>query len=520
MDDLSDLELVGLVVSEVEIHLGIIDRNLADLIIAQRVASDTFQTFQQKVGSLTGNSLPTSLLETIDRLLRMMHPAMKPKEADMHHAPEKQRGVEQPHVRAQAYVEAQAQCRPALPDQTPSHDSINNTRKRGRSGSRSNDPDAQGNRRLRSDPYDQDRPRRTPYDADLDRLIMEDGQRRGRQGRDEDDRGQREYEVPVLNHIYEGHMAGVKTFGASVNLQVGSGNLTGLAHASQLADGLNHPSDLVARDQPVKVEIISMDGTRIGLSIKDVDQHTEATNTPTRDSKHPVPLTEHQRKMASPERLETRQVTAAGVVKASDFPGLEEHNATPEVDGGTRLEGDLEIRLRGEEPPFLIGQAKQSLELLPIRMVKTPDASMNRAALSGTVSAEEWAEIQHQRAAEAATKAAGKDQDSADLPMQCNDPMPDLEQPNILSHSLGGQVYAMLQLNLPNTFSPSHPKEKDKNAEQSHLHNPPGDRLTLLPPYTTWQQHTSPPPGTLSTPSLPALCTRPDTSVTSSPLSW
>ena len=37
---------------------------------------------------------------------------------------------------------------------------------------------------------------------------------------------------------------------------------------------MNHPSDLLSRGQQVKVKIVKMEGTRIGLSMKEVDQVT------------------------------------------------------------------------------------------------------------------------------------------------------------------------------------------------------------------------------------------------------
>ncbi|KAH6838476.1 hypothetical protein B0I37DRAFT_419416 [Chaetomium sp. MPI-CAGE-AT-0009] len=72
-----------------------------------------------------------------------------------------------------------------------------------------------------------------------------------------------------MNRIYDGHVTGVKDFGAFVNLHGIGGNLSGLVHFSPLADGLTHPSDLVRRGQPVKVKIISRDlapGVNFGSS--------------------------------------------------------------------------------------------------------------------------------------------------------------------------------------------------------------------------------------------------------------
>ncbi len=37
---------------------------------------------------------------------------------------------------------------------------------------------------------------------------------------------------------------------------------------------VSHPSDVVNRGDPVKVKVISLEGSRIGLSMKEVDQHS------------------------------------------------------------------------------------------------------------------------------------------------------------------------------------------------------------------------------------------------------
>jgi ATP-dependent RNA helicase DHX8/PRP22 len=278
---------------------------------------------------------------------------------------------------------------------------------------------------------------------------MEEGQRRGRQGHDGHDYHQSEAETLVLNHIYDGHVTNVKNFGTFVKLHGVGGNLTGLIHVSRLADGLKHPSDLVARGQQVKVKVISMDGTRIGLSMKDVDQNTgrdlaPRVNFASSANMEPLgrggnehidaqiqttsPATKHQRRMTLPERWEIRQLIAAGVAKASDFPELEDHNA-PKVDGAPELEEDLDIEVRDDEPPFLIGQTRQSLELSPIRVVKAPDGSMNRAAVAGTVLAKERAELRQQRTAEAATEPAGSRGSKVGLSRRRDDSKTDSKQP-------------------------------------------------------------------------------------------
>lgn len=90
---------------------------------------------------------------------------------------------------------------------------------------------------------------------------------------------------------------------------------------------------------------------------------------------------------------------AAGIAKASDYPDLEEeYQSTLKGEGQMDLEEDIDIEIRDEEPPFLAGQTKQSLELSPIRVVKAPDGSLNRAAMAGTNLAKERKELRQDEA--------------------------------------------------------------------------------------------------------------------------
>ncbi|KAK6405339.1 DEAH-box ATP-dependent RNA helicase prp22, partial [Oleoguttula sp. CCFEE 5521] len=82
-------------------------------------------------------------------------------------------------------------------------------------------------------------------------------------------------------------------------------------------------------------------------------------------------------------------------------------------------EEDVDIEVREDEPPFLAGQTKRSLELSPIRVVKAPDGSMNRAAMQGDVLAKERRDMRQAEVQEKAAKEAAK----TDLNQEWNDPM-------------------------------------------------------------------------------------------------
>jgi hypothetical protein len=70
------------------------------------------------------------------------------------------------------------------------------------------------------------------------------------------------------------------------------------------------------------------------------------------------------------------------------------------------VEEELDVEVREEEPPFLAGQTKKTLDLSPVKIVKAPDGSLNRAALAGAQLAKERREIRQQEANEAADSQA------------------------------------------------------------------------------------------------------------------
>jgi ATP-dependent RNA helicase DHX8/PRP22 len=236
----------------------------------------------------------------------------------------------------------------------------------------------------------------------------------------------------VLHGIYDGHVTGIKDFGVFVNLHGVKRKTDGLVHISQISDQQQHPSNLVELGQGIKVKVISIDGTKIGLSMKLVDQETgqdlaiqtdfpSGANTQTLGkgsndfmSQNFSSTRQLKKRMTSPERWDVRQLIASGVVKASDYPDLaEDHDLMLTGDRKMELEEDMDIELREEEPPFLAGQSKLSLELSPIRVVKAPDGSLNRAAMSGTALAKERAELRQQET-DAAAETESEDVIPAD----------------------------------------------------------------------------------------------------------
>ncbi|KXS09372.1 hypothetical protein M427DRAFT_39076 [Gonapodya prolifera JEL478] len=279
-------------------------------------------------------------------------------------------------------------------------------------------------------------------------------------GRDRDDhrasRGSHHHgvdETPQLYKIYTGKVSNMRDFGCFVTLdnvrpQAGGKRWEGMVHVSSIsASRVNHPQDVVSRGQPVYVKVLSVAGTRVSLSIKDVDQSTGGDLTPNLRVRTPAELAEEDRlrreraqarsqtapgmgdepagaaaattrrkRISSPERFEIKQLIASGVLDPADYPDIDD------VDSGVlnyeEKEEELDIEIRDDEPAFLAGQTRGAVQLSPVKIVKNPDGTMNRAAIQGASLAKERREFKSQQL-----------EAEMDVPRDLNqpwvDPMPD-----------------------------------------------------------------------------------------------
>ncbi|MCJ1374623.1 DEAH-box ATP-dependent RNA helicase prp22 [Loxospora ochrophaea] len=472
MDDLESLELLSLVSqvsSELRNHLGIEDKTLAEFVIAQHAKCSSLSDFNSQLEGL-GAEFPQSLVESVDRLVLTMHPKYKIKrngtgangakshDGSYNEAEKKRRifkGLAMPDKEHSWNDDAPAEVSAKMGTLDDTFALLEGlaTKKRSRSPEemsgrpskrRSRSPSRKHRRKHRDS---DDRPFRRPPTPEID-------------------------DTPKLFKVYNGIVTGVKDFGAFVNLQGIKGKVDGLVHVSAMQEGarVNHPGDLVSRNQQVKVKVMSIQGTRIGLSMKEVDQVTGRDLAPqkrlasganmerldgigsgTNGNGHydpsDVPVIEgdlngrsgrSKKRMTSPERWEIKQLIASGAISALDYPDIdEEYNATLAGEGDFEEEEDVDIEVREEEPPFLAGQTKQSLELSPIRVVKAPDGSLNRAAMAGTSLAKERRELRQQEAQDKAAEQATQ----VDLNAQWQDPMMAPDQRKFASDLRHAQVH-------------------------------------------------------------------------------
>lgn len=247
-----------------------------------------------------------------------------------------------------------------------------------------------------------------------------------------------------VGNIYKGYISNLAPYGAFIKLNHPKSNQSGLCHVSKIAyDGRNRterPEDVVKLNQEVFVKIEKIEKNqrsrdKISLSMRGIDQITgledieqsrgrlkrqfdrdeadadeeERGRNERKMGRTSVP----KRRLTSPERWELRQLIASGAISAKDYPELTEEDPNAAFgkafNKNTDSEVEIDIELNDDEPPFLKGQTKSSLELAPLKIMKNPEGSLGRAAMQGSQMAKEIKEtkIKEQRGKE---KQERKDQ--------------------------------------------------------------------------------------------------------------
>ncbi|KAK5851181.1 hypothetical protein PBY51_001996 [Eleginops maclovinus] len=252
-------------------------------------------------------------------------------------------------------------------------------------------------------------------------------------------------EEPVVGDIYNGKISSIMQFGCFVQLEGLRKRWEGLVHISELRkEGrIANVSDVVTKGQKVKAKVLSFTGTKASLSMKDVDQGTGEDLNPNRrrnldpvvgeealrNPDRPVEAsmldkeenpTERKRlaKITDLEKWEIKQMIAANVLPKEEFPEFDEETGIlPKIDEDE--DEELEIDLVDDEPPFLRGQTKWSTNMSPVRIVKNPDGSLSQAAMMQSALSKERRELKQ------AARAAELDSIPTGLHKNWVDPMPD-----------------------------------------------------------------------------------------------
>eukprot|EP00112_Aurelia_sp_Birch-Aquarium-sp1_P006162 Seg1687.9 transcript_id=Seg1687.9/GoldUCD/mRNA.D3Y31 product="ATP-dependent RNA helicase DHX8" protein_id=Seg1687.9/GoldUCD/D3Y31 len=486
MDDLLKLEklsLVSKVCTELENHLGMNDKTLAEFVIMLGEKSKTVEKFKKNLDK-NGADFPESLITNLYRLMQKLKPGKKKKKEekdevssmqteediftrkkfpglclpDSSYLPIEKVNAEDEQVAAQALDELEA-LMPSAPAPQPQKReektrrnknddeySVDEYRKRKeakdrqrerlkRSRSRSGSRDRDRERR-----YDRHRDRDRDYDRHRDRRdrrrssSRERGKRRRASSVERDGKGfdSRRDTVdrppptePEVRQIYDGRITNIMQFGCFVQLYGIKGRHEGLVHISQLRrEGrVANVSDVVSKGQNVKIKVLSISGKKISLSMKDVDQDTGedlnpdsgirpsasrqddlALRNPDRPSSSSlIPVVDDRdldtkkkfNRVSSPERWEIKQLISAGVLDISEYPDFDEESGILPKDDDS--DEDIEIELREEEPAFLQGQTKLSIDVSPIKIVKNPDGTLQRAAMTQNALSKERREVKQQK---------------------------------------------------------------------------------------------------------------------------
>ncbi|KAL5213475.1 hypothetical protein ABZP36_024322 [Zizania latifolia] len=516
------LSLVSKVCSELETHIGVGDKVLAEFITELGRDSLSVDDFDAKLKA-NGADLPDYFVRT---LLTIIHAILPPPSAS--HNPSsisqpaagnsKFHGLSRPDDPERARnlrLELERDAEAAAPAPAPArhdrgrhrdergrdrdhdrsrddrgrdrsrddrgrdrdHDRSHDDRRRDRDHDRSRDDHGRDRDRSRDGDlsrgrdYGHDRDPNRDHDGDRRRDLdkekgrdAERGHRRSRRYDDEEEPeqvGGRKDAVlnssgePELYQVYQGRVTRVMDTGCFVRLEGVHGGREGLVHVSQMASKrVANAKEVVKRDQEVYVKVVSVKGQKLSLSMRDVDQDTGKDLLPIQRGRDDAPranpaggsgsgvgggsgkrlglsgimITEEDevaptsrrplKRMSSPERWEAKQLIASGVLDVRDYPMFDE-DGDGMIYQEEGAEEEQEIELNEDEPAFLQGQSRFSIDMSPVKIFKNPEGSLSRAAALQSALIKERREVREQE------QRAMLDSIPKDLNRPWEDPMPD-----------------------------------------------------------------------------------------------
>ncbi|XP_029312987.1 ATP-dependent RNA helicase DHX8-like [Cottoperca gobio] len=469
------LSLVSKVCTELENHLGICEKDLAEFIISLAEKHTTFEEFKAVLCENGADFTDTF----VGNLLRLIH--------TMRSAPSTSKDHQPPSEKDKLKEKYPALCKPDDPVWMipPRHTDEGDEQiaaaamkelemlmpnfcgtSSDNGSDRSRDTEGQIRRQRSRSPDGETKPKckrkRVSRWSDHPPSPRRDDDNNKKDDRDSDrwrdtpvDRPPPE--EPVVGDVYNGKISSIMQFGCFVQLEGLRKRWEGLVHISELRkEGrIANVADVVTKGQKVKVKVLSFTGTKASLSMKDVNQETGEDLNPNRrrnldtglgdealrNPDRPVEAsmldmeenpTERKRlaKITDLEKWEIKQMIAANVLPKEEFPEFDEETGIlPKMDDDEDQE--LEIDLVEEEPPFLRGQTKWSTNLSPVKIVKNPDGSLSQAAMMQSALAKERRELKQ------VARAAELDSIPTGLHKNWIDPMPDYEGRQIAANMRG-----------------------------------------------------------------------------------
>uniref|UniRef100_A0A0N4Z3M9 RNA helicase n=1 Tax=Parastrongyloides trichosuri TaxID=131310 RepID=A0A0N4Z3M9_PARTI len=407
IEKLEHLEVVNRIVSELENHFGSGGTDEAEFIIDLAKNNPTFDKLKK---ALKNEGLEEHFSDSfIATLLRLIKQVLPKNSSDKNDGPKDDKellkqlvpALGMPDVDPKESLDWMNQLESLAPQYEEIKKENDKKRKRSRSRSKSKerrrrDDDKHRSRRRRSRSRSKDRHSRK-YSDSRDK-------KRKRSRSNEYKYEEKLIDKPEVGMILEGKISRIQPFGAFVTLKKLRSYQDGLVHISQVQnERISDINNYLERGQRVKVKIIKIDGSKIGLSMKEVDQETgedlrppvpkdvimgrdddEEYINPSKDKVSNDFCEETKRKtrvrLTTPERWELQQMQGAGAIKLSDFPDFDEDNGILKGEDELSDIEDMEIELVEDEPDFLKGYGKHVMDIEPVKVVRNPEGSLAQAA--------------------------------------------------------------------------------------------------------------------------------------------
>eukprot|EP00929_Paragymnodinium_shiwhaense_P002801 TRINITY_DN103095_c0_g1_i1.p1 TRINITY_DN103095_c0_g1~~TRINITY_DN103095_c0_g1_i1.p1 ORF type:complete len:1156 (-),score=318.59 TRINITY_DN103095_c0_g1_i1:110-3577(-) len=228
-----------------------------------------------------------------------------------------------------------------------------------------------------------------------------------------------------LYKLYKGKISRVMEYGVFIQIDTMEGPKEGLAHLSEITKetrNVSRAADWVKRNQVCFCKLIGIAGSKLNLSMREVDQETGEDLKPRKrkgevdadenDASNPMRKrkkeedntvgrvtgikldfadneterkggqTRARKKLSEYEKWEAQQLAASGVIENHERLDFDQDRG---LLGDSDIDEDYEIELQEKEPIFLRGQTTRAgLQLSPVQVVKEPDGSLARAASTQT----------------------------------------------------------------------------------------------------------------------------------------
>ena len=401
--------MVSKVCTELENHLGLNDKDLAEFIIHLAEKNDTFDKFKSVLLEASGGSFADSFIANLLRIIQRLNPSMRQqKQAQSNNSTAVTGPVTggnfktiDPGVKKvlcpalalpnekfeQSEVSSDENEKEKIKESFTTHVTETRDRKRKKSPknkhrSRSRSQEKNKKKRSRS----RSRSRTPPNKSQSDTFLLINS----KLGKHIETCYDTE---PKIGEIYDGMVTSIMQFGCFVQLKNFRKKTEGLVHLSHLREEgrVNIVTDVVSRHQKVKVKVLSVRGKKISLSMKEVDQftgldlNTQSTyrlmnanefslydDDPllTRNPDRPnnvydaAPVNEDDdddkkgnvkvknKQISDFEKWELQQLRNANAIQLKDMPNFDEENGI--LQNEEEIE-DIEIELVEDECVFLKG---------------------------------------------------------------------------------------------------------------------------------------------------------------------